>query len=130
VTRDEWKPPIETRLAMTWTCIVCRCDQESGRTCRVINRPPGTLTLAHAERVKEIITVEGDTAGDMWEAIVEDLDENYDDVICERCDPEALRAALTEALDYATERDVMAEPGGWKRVDDYEARISALRKLL
>ena len=40
-----------------------------------------------------------------------------------------LRSALREALGYAEQRDVMAEPGGWKRVDEYEARIVELRRL-
>lgn len=54
---------------------------------------------------------------------------NEVEVVNLRGDNAKLRAALREALGYAEQRDVMAEPGGWKRVDEYEARIVELRRL-
>lgn len=113
---EEWKPPVERKLEIRWTCIVCRCDETSGKRCRVINRPPGTLTLAHLQDPRfeavlefaESASVSGDQtkpafSGRVGLARLRELAilmrENLDDVICVDCDPDSRQKLTRDGLE-------------------------------
>ncbi len=100
--KPEWKPQPMPKLDMKWTCLVCRCNEQSGRNCRVINRKPGTRVIAHLydPRFEELLAyaelvydptkpvVTGPSGLARLRALAILMRENLDDVICADCDPE------------------------------------------
>ncbi|HZJ67708.1 MAG TPA: hypothetical protein VFD36_29595 [Kofleriaceae bacterium] len=92
-------------LPITWTCLVCRCDQTSGRQCRVLVRGENQLALAHLTdpRMQQIIALAGswkpsamspeaneDYADRLAYSVYDHFTTKLDDVICADCDVLAL----------------------------------------
>lgn len=104
--QPEWKPSPMPKLATKWVCIVCRCNEQSRRSCRVICRRPGERSLHHLydERFEHLLFLARnphlpaeDNEGANLTPLAELMAESFDDVICERCDGERWRKIAEDA---------------------------------